>query len=193
MIYQQENFLSEEELNFINLYFSENDDWERIANNKLWDNRCINIPILGNTDFVSKMVNINNKIENKIFEILKPEKNIYTELFQFCRSFKMATNPPHSDSTGNSGEDNGTSHRHFSSIVYLNKDFSGGELFFPNQQLTITPKPGLLAIFPSTHEYMHGITEIFDGVRFTLLNFWTYNIDQANAYKSLKNRGYYGN
>lgn len=193
MIYQQENFLSEEEIIDINLYFAQNNDWERIPDNKLWDNRCINIPNLNNKEFVSKLVNINDRTENKIIEVLKPKSKIYTELFQFCRSFKMMANDPHSDSTGNLGEDNGTSQRHFSSIIYLNQDFSGGELFFPNQNINIYPKPGLLAIFPSTHEYMHGVKEIFNGVRFTMLNFWTYDIDKANSYKLLKIKGHYGN
>lgn len=193
MIYQQKDFLSKEELHKINSYLDNTDSWEKIANNPLWDNRCINIHKHYDIDMVPFLVDINNKIENKIVEVFNPISKIYSELFQFCRSFKMKSATPHSDSTGNLGEDNGTSHRNFSSILYLNKSFSGGNLFFPNQDLTINPEPGLLVIFPSTHEYMHGVTEIFDGVRFTMLNFWTYDIQKANAYNSLKTKGYYGN
>lgn len=193
MIYQEKNFLSTDELDLINAYVSNNSDWERLPDNKLWDDRCINIPHISNKDFIDKLVSINDRVENKIVDILKPHSKIYTELFQFCRTFKMPATVPHSDSTGNNGEDNGMSFRNFSSLIYLNKDFSGGNLFFPNQNITIVPEPGLLAIFPSTHEYMHGVTEVFDGLRFTMLNFWTYDYNKANAYKSLQMRGYYGN
>ena len=193
MIYQQKGFLSKEELDKINSYLDNTDSWEKIANNPLWDGRCINVDRYSDVDITPFMVGINNKIENKIVEVFNLTDKIYPSLFQFCRSFKMKSATPHSDSTGNLGEDNGTSHRHFSSILYLNKSFSGGNLFFPNQDLTVSPEPGLLVIFPSTHEYMHGVTEIFDGIRLTMLNFWTYDIQKANAYNSLKTKGYYGN
>jgi hypothetical protein len=39
----------------------------------------------------------------------------------------------------------------FFAPVYLNADFTGGELVFPDVDVVIIPKPGLLVGFPSNH------------------------------------------
>jgi predicted 2-oxoglutarate/Fe(II)-dependent dioxygenase YbiX len=60
----------------------------------------------------------------------------------------------------------------YGSILYLNDDYEGGELFFPKYNIHIKPKPGTLIFFPSTNMYAHGVTEVTDGVRFTSPHFW---------------------
>ena len=42
-------------------------------------------------------------------------------------------------------------------ICFLNDDFEGGELIFPNQEKTIKPVPGSLVIFPLSHLYPHSV------------------------------------
>ena len=41
--------------------------------------------------------------------------------------------------------------RDYSALAYLNADFTGGELVFPDVDVVIIPKPGLLVGFPSNH------------------------------------------
>lgn len=60
----------------------------------------------------------------------------------------------------------------YGSILYLNDDYDGGELYFPKYNIHIKPKPGTLVFFPSTNMYAHGVTEVTDGVRFTSPHFW---------------------
>lgn len=60
----------------------------------------------------------------------------------------------------------------YGSILYLNDEYEGGELFFPKYNIHIKPKPGTLVFFPSTNMYAHGVTEVTDGVRFTSPHFW---------------------
>ena len=45
---------------------------------------------------------------------------------------------------------NHTPHRDVSAIYYLNDEFDGGEIFFEQTQLTVTPRRGLLLAFPAT-------------------------------------------
>lgn len=59
--------------------------------------------------------------------------------------------------------------RDISVILYLNEEFTGGNLVFPDLNLTIRPKPGLLVAFPSTADYMHGAQPTTSGDRMILV------------------------
>lgn len=52
-------------------------------------------------------------------------------------------------------------------VVYYNEGFGGGELFFPQHDVTITPHKGLVVTYPGDNEHLHGVTEITSGVRYT--------------------------
>lgn len=60
----------------------------------------------------------------------------------------------------------------YGSIMYLNDEYEGGEIFFPKYDIQLKPKSGTLIFFPSTNMYAHGVTEVTDGVRFTSAHFW---------------------
>jgi len=173
MIIPINNFLDKNSFLWLTDYARNTDRWEP-ANTPLWNNRCINLSNIEVPEVIGALENLYAGIKDKIVQNLKPTGPIYPELLQIVRSPVADTNPPHSDSTGNDGEDNGTGFRVFSSILYLNREFSGGELYFPNQKTTITPEPNLLVIFPATFEYMHGVQAITDGMRYTVTSFWTY-------------------
>jgi hypothetical protein len=58
----------------------------------------------------------------------------------------------------------------FSTIIYLNDEFHGGELYFPNQNLVYKPKKYSAVFFPSAgSEYIHGVTTVSSGIRHTAL------------------------
>jgi hypothetical protein len=71
-------------------------------------------------------------------------------------------------------------HREYGSIVYLNNNFSGGETFYPQHNISIVPKPGMLAIHPADSNHMHGVSEIKDGIRYTIASFWTFDKERSN-------------
>lgn len=58
-------------------------------------------------------------------------------------------------------------------VLYYNDDFEGGELTFPNCDVSIKPKPGMLVMFPCTELYGHGVKEILSGERYISAHFWT--------------------
>lgn len=53
-----------------------------------------------------------------------------------------------------------------SGVIYLNDNFSGGELCFPELSYCYKPKRGSLVIFPSP--YIHEIKEIISGFRYAI-------------------------
>mgnify|MGYP000379967471 FL=1 len=60
----------------------------------------------------------------------------------------------------------------YSSVFYLNDDYDGGELFFPEFDLTIKPKLGDLITFPTNSMYMHAVKEVKSGTRYTIALSW---------------------
>jgi len=62
--------------------------------------------------------------------------------------------------------------RDISSVLYYNDDYEGGEICFPNQQLTIKPKPGMFICFPAKDEFPHEVKEIKNGYRWCTTTFW---------------------
>lgn len=54
-------------------------------------------------------------------------------------------------------------------VVYLNDEYAGGALTFPQFSYSISPKAGDCVCFYS--EYLHGVDEITDGVRYCIVWF----------------------
>jgi predicted 2-oxoglutarate/Fe(II)-dependent dioxygenase YbiX len=60
--------------------------------------------------------------------------------------------------------------RDISILVYLNNEYEGGELVFPNQHITLNPKAGMLVAFPSNHNFLHGVMPVTKGTRYALVS-----------------------
>lgn len=54
----------------------------------------------------------------------------------------------------------------FSLVAYVNDDYEGGEISFPNHNVTIKPKAGSLIMFPSQEPYIHEVKPIVSGTRY---------------------------
>lgn len=48
-------------------------------------------------------------------------------------------------------------------VIYINDNYEGGELFFPQHNLTIKPKAGTMITFPGTSDYEHGTKVVTSG------------------------------
>jgi hypothetical protein len=59
--------------------------------------------------------------------------------------------------------------RAISAICYLNNDYSGGEIEFPNFKVKIKPESGMLILFPSSYPYAHIAHPVTDGVKYCLV------------------------
>lgn len=79
---------------------------------------------------------------------------------------------PHSDNTDMDGSPSPFERSRYAAFIYLNEDFEGGILRFPNQELEIQPKIGMAASFAGGFKNIHEVTMITKGVRYTLGSFW---------------------
>lgn len=81
-----------------------------------------------------------------------------------------AFNHPHAD---NAIMENGQVRRikpwTHSAIVFLNKDFVGGELVYPNQGCTFAPTIGTYVLAPADIDYIHHVNRVRIGNRYTLV------------------------
>lgn len=60
----------------------------------------------------------------------------------------------------------------YATIIYINDNYNGGELFFTNKDIEIKPKSGSLIIFPGTKEFDHGVRHVKAGpLRYVLVGF----------------------
>ncbi|MEH6583873.1 MAG: 2OG-Fe(II) oxygenase [Halioglobus sp.] len=60
--------------------------------------------------------------------------------------------------------------RDYSLLIYLDQDFEGGELVFPNFDFTLRPQAGMLVAFPSDFRYLHGAKPVLSGVRHAIVS-----------------------
>lgn len=59
--------------------------------------------------------------------------------------------------------------RDYSCIAYLNSEYTGGALVFPDLNLKLQPKTGLVVLFPSNHEFIHSAEETLSGKRYIMV------------------------
>jgi hypothetical protein len=57
---------------------------------------------------------------------------------------------------------------HLAILGYLNDDYEGGYLYFPEFDYYIKPSPGDVVIFPGSLYYVHGVSKVTAGTRYTL-------------------------
>jgi hypothetical protein len=71
----------------------------------------------------------------------------------------------------------------YATIIYINDNYNGGELFFTNKDIEIKPKAGSLIVFPGTNEFNHGVRHVQAGpIRYVLVGF----IKVVDFYKNNK-------
>lgn len=72
-------------------------------------------------------------------------------------------------------QDQGISSRVLSSVMYLNDNYSGGEIEFVNSGVKIKPEAGSIIFFPSNFLYVHEVYPIADGFRYSMPH-WYHNM-----------------
>jgi hypothetical protein len=124
---------------------------------------------------VEDMGKIREKMQVSVEEWLgSPVKNVTMSGHKYPKGSYAA---PHSDSSELDGTPNAWQMNKYACILYLNNDYEGGAIYFPQHDLDIHPGAGSLVVFEGSHEYLHGVREITEGDRFTILAFW----DDADA------------
>lgn len=72
-------------------------------------------------------------------------------------------------------QDQGVSSRVLSTVMYLNDNYSGGEIEFKNSNIKFKPEAGSIIFFPSNFLYIHEVYPILDGFRYSMPH-WYHNM-----------------
>jgi hypothetical protein len=93
----------------------------------------------------------------------------------FVRWPDGSSQAPHGDKENEDGSLQISEIRNYdlSTIIYINDNFDGGNTYFTQHDISIKPKKGSVLIFPGDRHYIHGVSEVTNGTRYTLPKFWT--------------------
>lgn len=172
----KEEFISVNEQNALLEYVkSEKAAWETyLPEDNVWYARMINP-----SGMPPEIVQIMGWIRERAAETIKADYEItdpvYADTLQLVRWRVGDQQAPHADCEEPDGRPNPFPWRAFASIIYLNDDYEGGEIHFPTLGLRPKLKPRMLAYFPSTRDYLHGVTRVNAGVRYTHSCFYTFD------------------
>ncbi len=70
--------------------------------------------------------------------------------------------------------------RSFGSIVYLNDDYEGGEIYFTGLDKIVKPKVGMLIAFTGGTHHEHAVLKVTKGERVTMPSFHTFDASKAD-------------
>ena len=133
------------------------------------------------SESASWLYSVSLRCKQKIEIGLRTPKLFVDSIFLACL-LPGDSHVPHADNARN--EDgrwlpNHTPQRDYTGLLYLNDDFTGGELVFPDRDVVIVPKAGLFVGFPSNHKFVHAVPDVLSGKRYSLPVWFT--LTSANA------------
>jgi len=119
-------------------------------------------------------IKIRKRVRAAIEEAYGVEGRIWADSLNLIRWTEGVEQTPHSDYENLNGEPHIYNWRDIGVVIYLNNDFKGGQIAFPQHRYAVTVEPRLLAFFPGDVNHVHGVTMIEEGVRYTLNMFYTF-------------------
>jgi len=183
-----DNFMTDEELTYLDTFARNNTQWDEthsmynddglcIYDASFWENRVATDNTLNKVD--PKVVKVIEGLQSR----LKIEVDNFFNVDAFPTSAALVRwlpgqyQHPHADKELHVGEDKGKPNEFpyydLSGLFYLNSDYEGGELYFPDHGIQFKPKAGSAYFFPGDINYLHGVTEITSGIRYVCPFFWT--------------------
>jgi hypothetical protein len=59
----------------------------------------------------------------------------------------------------------------YGAVLYLNDNYDGGQIYYPNVGIQIKPSAGSLVVHPSNKKYSHGVKVVKNGIRYCTTTF----------------------
>jgi predicted 2-oxoglutarate/Fe(II)-dependent dioxygenase YbiX len=63
-------------------------------------------------------------------------------------------------------------------LMYPNDEYVGGEITFPDYDLTLKPKPGDMILFPGNNSYKHTVQTVESGRRYTMPSWYSFDVNE---------------
>ena len=170
MINIETNFLSN--LQIFNICNLISDDLNWIVTEDSWSGRFIHAEHIDNNELRVLVAEVQSLVKQEVEKFTNANLTVETcQLVRWRPGDKL--DPPHADCENLDGSPHPYPNRHYSALVYLNDEYTGGQIFFPLQKLEPKTSPGTLVHFKGTKDCLHGVTEITSGIRYTIILFLT--------------------
>lgn len=183
-----EDFMTEEELAVLTEFSKTNELWDKtethydengvvIYDSGYWDHRVATTPTLLEADprVPEIIIQMQSRLKDKVDEFFQVDAKATSPAV--VRWLPGQRQQPHADKELHEGENRGKPndfpYYDIAGLFYINDDYEGGELYFPNQGIQFKPKAGAAYFFPGDMHYIHGVTEIRSGIRYVCPFFWT--------------------
>lgn len=108
---------------------------------------------------------------------------LFADTMQLVRWPQGMHMKPHADNANPGGEPHRMPWRRFASILYLNDDYQGGELYLTALNRIVRPKCGRFVAFTGGFHHEHAVLNVKAGTRYTMPAF--FGTDRARGYPFL--------
>ena len=180
-----DNFIELDDLKTIQKFLPTINEWMDAGENQYaedgtctydasyWQNRQCSWDILKRINI--DIYNLVDKYINKMKYFLEDsfKVTLSTRPPVIIRWFPGLEQQPHADKQLNDGSPNPFPTYDINSLFYYNDEFTGGELYYPQHDMVIDPKPGLAVAHPGDINYLHGVKKVLSGERYTTPSFYT--------------------
>jgi hypothetical protein len=180
-----DNFIELEDLKIIQKFLPTINEWMDAGQNQYaedgtctydasyWQNRQCSWDILQriNVDIYNLIDKYIHKMKSFLEDSFKVKLNTRPPVI--IRWFPGLEQQPHADKQLNDGSPNPFPTYDINSLFYYNDEFTGGELYYPQHELVVSPKPGLAVAHPGDINYLHGVKKVLSGERYTTPSFYT--------------------
>jgi hypothetical protein len=182
-----EDFMTEDELRILTEFAKNNNLWDRtethvnedgivIYDSGYWDHRVATYPTLmeANPEIPKVIEQMQARLKKRVDEFFNVDAHPTNPAV--VRWLPGQRQQPHADKELHEGDQRGKPndfpYYDLAGLFYINDDYEGGELYFPNQGIQFKPKAGAAYFFPGDMNYIHGVTDIRSGIRYVCPFFW---------------------
>jgi hypothetical protein len=148
-VYEFKNFLNQDEIDAITKHLAglKENDWIESYDN--WNKRSTRLPEY-----------LLNQIDNKINSIfIDAEIDGFGMILRHLTGDRMSV---HSDNGSNRTISWGA-------VIYLNNDYLGGEIYYPDLDIVHKPDPGSMLLHAGNID--HGVYKVEEGIKYIMTNF----------------------
>lgn len=126
-------------------------------------------------DLAAIMKQANLSATQRIAQFYRLNAPIFADTLQLVRWSEGMHMEPHADRANPDGSPHDFPHRDFASILYLNDDYEGGEIYFPALDRMLKPRAGMLVAFTGGWRHEHAVLKVRRGTRFTMPAFYGFD------------------
>lgn len=173
MIYEIPNFLDDISCKKLIDYFNNPNAKKSNQIDDFFKNRTISPYEMESEDILKIIECLKYKTTQMAVKIFPSEQFLYLDYCDIVIWNVGDEMGAHADNSYPNRKSNGTPHRDYSFIIYLNHDYHGGQTYFVNENKICIPETGKIVIFPSGLQYTHGVTKVISGTRYTLAGWLT--------------------